>query len=111
MEHAVLLDSLWIMQKSSVPTPNGVPESFLAKHGAHLTGVLCGFDRLLFQANIRVLFNPKSMEDYLLVCKVLFKDFKTFAQGWTDRIKSLAFQAAERAGRPVKYLQDPSVSK
>jgi hypothetical protein len=111
MEHAVLLDSLWIMQKSNASTPNSVPESFLSKHGAHITGVLCGFDRLLFQASIRVLFHPKSMEDYLLVCKVLFKDFKAFAQSWTDRIKSLAFEAAERAGRPVKYLQDPSVSK
>ena len=99
------------MRKSNAPTPNSVPESFLTKHGAHITGVLCGFDRLLFQANIGVLFHPKSMEAYLLVCKVLFKDFKAFAQNWTDRIKSLAFQAAERAGRPVKYLQDPSASK
>ena len=111
MEHTVVLDSFWIMQTSNASTPDGVPESFLAKYGAHITGVLCGFDRLLFQASIRVLFNPKSMEDYLLVCKVLFKDFKTFAQSWTERIKSLAFQAAERAGRPVKYLSDPSVSK
>ena len=51
------------------------------------------------------------MESYLLVCKVLFKDFRAFAQKWTDRIKSAAYQAAERAGRPIKYLQDPSVSK
>jgi len=99
------------MNKTKSPTPHNVPESFLTKFGTHITGVLCGFDRLLFQASIRVLFHPKSMEDYLLVCKVLFKDFKAFAQGWTDRIKALAFQAAEQAGRPVKYLPDPGVSK
>jgi hypothetical protein len=99
------------MHKPTAPAPSSVPESFLNKFGAHVTGILSGFDRLLFQASIRVLFNPKSMEDYLLVCKVLFKDFKTFAQKWTDRVKSAAYQAAERAGRPVKYLQDPSVSK
>ncbi len=92
-------------------TCSHVPESFLSKFGEHITGTLCGFDRLLFQANIRVLFNPKSMEDYLLVCKVMFKDFKAFAQQWTERIKALAYQAAERAGRPVRYLQDPSLSK
>ena len=77
------------MQTPQSPIPSSVPESFLNKFGAHVTASLSGFDRLLFQASIRVLFNPKSMEDYLLVCKVL----------------------AERAGRPVKYLQDPSVSK
>jgi hypothetical protein len=99
------------MKKPNAPSPNSVPESFLNKFGAHVTGILSGFDRLLFQASIRVLFNPKSMEDYLLVCKVLFKDFKAFAQQWTDRIKAAAYQAAERAGRPVQYLQDPSASK
>ena len=99
------------MKKPNALTLSSVPESFLNKFGAHVIGILSGFDRLLFQASIRVLFNPKSMEDYLLVCKVLFKDFKTFAQGWTDRIKSAAFQAAERAGRPVQFLQDPSASK
>ncbi|HXJ76246.1 MAG TPA: hypothetical protein VNM37_25535 [Candidatus Dormibacteraeota bacterium] len=98
--------------KNQTPTfQHGVPDAFLNKFGRHVTGILCGFDRLLFQANIRVLFNPKSMEDYLLVCKVLIKHFKAFAEGWTNRVKSLAYQAAERAGRPVRYLQDPGVSK
>src|SRR5689334_20505075 len=98
--------------KNQTPTfAHGVPDAFLTKFGQHLTGILCGFDRLLFQANIRVLFQPNSMEAYLCACRVLIKNFKTFAQGWTDRIKSLAYQAAERAGRPVKYLQDPGVSK
>lgn len=100
------------VMKNQTPTPgHGVHAAFLTKFGKNVTGILSGFDRLLFQASIRVLFNPKSMESYLLVCKVLFKDFKAFAQGWTDRIKSLAFQAAEQAGRPVRYLQDPGVSK
>src|SRR5437016_10426310 len=99
------------MKTNTLPTQNGAPQSFLSKFGQNVTAVLCGFDRLLFQASIRVLFNPKSMESYLLVCKVLFKDFSAFAQKWTDRIKSAAYQAAQRAGRPIKYLQDPSVSK
>ncbi len=102
---------IWLMKTNSLPAQNGAPQSFLTKFGQNITAVLSGFDRLLFQASIRVLFNPKSMEDYLLVCKVLFKDFKTFAQKWTDRIKAAAYQTAERAGRPIKYLQDPSVSK
>lgn len=111
VKHAAELDNFWVMQKPNVPSPNGVPESFLNKFGEHITGVPSGFDRWLFQASIRVLFKPKSREDSLLVCKVLIQDCKAFAQPWTDRIKAAAFQAAERAGRPVKYLQDPSLSK
>ena len=55
------------------PTGHGVPDAFLNKFGQHMTGALCGFNRLLFQASIRVLFNPKSMEDYLLVCGSVVK--------------------------------------
>lgn len=99
------------MKEFPVSIFKSVPQSFLGKFGDRITGVLSGFDRLLFQANIRVFFNPKSMEDYLLVCKVLFKDFKAFALGWTERIKTAAYEAAERAGRPVTYLQDASASK
>ena len=53
--------------KIQTPTAgHGVPDALLNQFGQHGTGFLCGFDRLLLQANIRVLFNPKSMEDYLL---------------------------------------------
>jgi hypothetical protein len=98
----------------NIQTPastHGVPDAFLTKFGQHVTGILCGFDRLLFQGSLRVLFNPQSMESYLSVCGVLIKDFKHFAQQWTDRIKAKAYAAAERAGRPVQYLQNPEVSK
>ena len=98
--------------KIQTPTPtHGVPDAFLTKFGQHVTGILCGFDRLLFQGSLRVLFQPKSMEAYLSVCHVLIKDFKVFAQKWTDRIKSEAYATAERAGRPVQYLQNPELSK
>ena len=86
--------------QTSTSTP-GVPDAFLTKFGQHVTGILCGFDRLLFQGSLRVLFQPKSMEAYLSVCHVLIKDFKVFAQKWTDRIKAEAYAAAGRAGRPV----------
>lgn len=99
------------MKNSNTGGTDGVPESFLSKFGEHITGVLSGFDRILFQASIRVLFNPKSMEDYLSVSKVLIKDFKSFALHWTNRIKAAAYQSAEQAGRPVQYIQDPSSSK
>ena len=104
--------SAWVLMKNQTLTSgHGVPDAFLAKFGQHVTGVLRGFDRLLFQASLRGLFQPKSMEAYLSACLGLIKDFKVFAQKWTDRIKTKAYAAAEQAGRPVQYLQTPELSK
>jgi hypothetical protein len=98
--------------KSQTPTPtHGVPDAFLNKFGRDVTAVLSGFDRLRFRATLRMLFVPDIMETYLKVCHVLIKDFKTFAQATTDRIKALAYAAAQAAGRPALYLPSPESSK
>ena len=73
--------------KNQTPTPgHGVPDAFLNKFGQHLTGILCGFDRLRFRGTLWMLFNPAVMEIYLLRCGVLLKHFKTFAQNLTERV-------------------------
>jgi hypothetical protein len=86
------------------PKSNGAPESFLNKFGKHITAILSGFDRRRFRATQRLLFQPHSMESYLATCGVLIKQFKSFAEGITQRVKAAAYQAAAAAGRPVKYL-------
>jgi hypothetical protein len=84
------------------PTPgHGAPESFLTKFGQKITGVLSGFDRVLFRGTLRLLFQPGSMESYLATCGVLIKDFRSFAEGITRRVKALAYEAATKQGRPV----------
>lgn len=92
------------MKTNTLPTPNGVPESFLSKFGKQITAILCGFDRIRFRATQRLLFQPNSLEAYLATCGVLIKHFKSFAQGLTERVKAAAYQAAAAAGRPVQYL-------
>jgi hypothetical protein len=72
---------------------------------------LCGFDRLRFRGTLRMLFDPAIMETYLLRCGVLRKNFKAFAQDLTDRVKAAAYQTAQAAGRPVRYLPRPDVAK
>ena len=98
--------------KNQTPTSgHGVPDAFLTKFGQHITGILCGFDRLRFRGTLRMLFDPAIMETYLLRCGVLLKNFKGFAQDLTERVKAAAYQAAAAAGRPVRYLPRPDVAK
>jgi len=98
--------------KNQTPTSgHGVPDAFLTKFGQHVTGILCGFDRLRFRATQRLLFQPSSMEGYLAVCKVLIKNFKSFAEGITLRVKAAAYQAATQAQRPLRYLGGGDTNK
>jgi len=98
--------------KNQTPTPgHGAPDTFLNKFGQQITGVLSGFDRLRFRGTLRMLFEPSVMEVYLLRWNVLIKHFKTFAESITGRVKTAAYQAAQSAGRPLRYLSTPDVSK
>ena len=90
---------------------DGLPESFLAQFGEHVTGFLSGFDRLRFRATLRPLFQPGGLEIYLSCCKVLIKDFSSFAEKLTDRIKEEAYGLFRKAERPIQYLRDAQTSK
>lgn len=92
------------MKDKTLAGSRGVPDAFVTKFGSAIKGILCGFDRLRFRATQRLLFPPNSMECSLARCKVLIKNFKSFAAGITERVKASAYQAAAQAGRPVPYL-------
>jgi hypothetical protein len=96
--------------QTSTPT-HGVPDAFLTKFGRDVTAVLAGFDRLRFRATLRLLFVPAFMEGYLNACHVLIKDFRTFAEATTAKVKAAAYAAARAAGRPDLYLASPEISK
>jgi hypothetical protein len=99
------------MNQQTSPTVTGVPPAFLNRFGNSVTGVLSGFDRLRLRGTLRHLFQPTVMEAYLNACRVLIKNFGIFAQGLTARIKAAAYAAAERAGRPFRYLPYSQTSK
>ncbi len=46
---------------------------FLAAHGADVTGVISGFDRLRLRASLRWLYQPSFMKRYLCEARVLLK--------------------------------------
>jgi hypothetical protein len=99
------------MNQQTSPPVTGVPPAFLTRFGNFVTGVLSGFDRLRLRGTLRHLFQPTVMEAYFNACRVLIKNFGTFAQGLTARIKAAAYAAAEQAGRPFRYLPHSQISK
>jgi hypothetical protein len=99
------------MNQQTSPTVTDVPPAFLNRFSHSITGVLSGFDRLRLRGTLRHLFQPTVMEAYLNACRILIKDFGTFAKGLTARIKAAAYASAEQSGRPFRYLTSSQISK
>jgi hypothetical protein len=97
-------------------------QQFIEKYRDRITGVLSGFDRLVFRAAPRRLnfgyfdrtlktFVAEGMEEYCWQNTVLFKDYARHVKGVSERIKKASEQAFREQDRPVIYLQSPSVDK
>src|SRR3974390_1086791 len=99
------------MQKTLVTQPNDVPHPFIQRHQADVIGVLHGWDRLRFQGTLRSLYYPSVMEYYLQRAGVLWKDFKTFAVGLTNRILEAGEAVARKHHRPMIYLPSSRTNK
>ena len=96
--------------KSTKQHGRGV-ESFLAEHGADVTGVISGFDRLRLRGSLRWLYQPSFMKRYLCEARVRLKDFGAYATGVSHRVRAAAHAFAAREHRPVRYLHSTAVSK
>jgi len=83
------------MQSSNTPSGGPLAE-FINQHQNKVTGVLEGFDRVGVQASLRTLYHQSVMEYYLLSQKILFKDFKRYLTGLTNRVRSAAERLAQR---------------
>ncbi len=86
-------------------------QSFIDRHCDRITGVLHGFDRILFRGTMRALSYPVGMDKYLNVHGVLYKDFGNFVQRISGKIKLQAAQFAAQHNRPFQYLASSSLSK
>jgi hypothetical protein len=99
------------MNKKHPTPPNDTPNPFVTQHQSDVIGVLSGMDRLRLKGTLPQLYYPETMNSYLTVKKMLFKDFKAFAMDLTLRIKAAAMELAERAGRPFRYLKSCNTRK
>ena len=86
-------------------------KQFIAQHQPHISGVLSGFDRLVMRGTLRRIAHTEGMNHYLWANNVLLKDFATHVESVSQALKSASVAETLAAGRPVRYLYSPDVSK
>jgi hypothetical protein len=86
-------------------------QEFIAKHRDEITGVLSGFDRLVFRGTLRSLSHVNGMDTYLTMNKILRKDFGRHVQQISERLKQASLAEARKLGRPIQYLASPEADK
>jgi hypothetical protein len=84
---------------------------FVARFGLLVSGVLSGFDRLVFRGSLLPLMRPRGMHDFLGRTGVRLLDFGKYAEKTSERVKDVALAPARQAGRPVQYLRSSRGSK
>lgn len=99
------------MEKTLASKTKDVPHPFIQRHQTDVIGLLHGWDRLRLQGTLRSLYYPSVMEYYLKQVGVLWKDFKGFAVGLTDRIRQAGAALAKKHDRPMMYLPSSRTNK
>jgi hypothetical protein len=86
-------------------------KQFLSRFGSVVTGVLSGFDRLVFRGYLSSLMRPKGLHLFLNAAGIRLVDFPEYALATTAKIKQAALAEAASLNRPVRYLESPKVAK
>ena len=84
---------------------------FLAAHGADVTGVISGYDRIRLRGSLRHLDQPSFMFRYLCEAGVKMRQFASFVGGLTQRVCAATAAFAAAQGRPLRYLESCADSK
>jgi hypothetical protein len=86
--------------------------SFVSRHQDQIQGTISGFDRLRFMGSLRMLSFARGLANVLSAAGVLLKDFGTYAEGLSQKIRlaSEDLARATPAGR-VLYLPSSGQSK
>src|SRR6516162_6939066 len=83
---------------------------FIQKFQPHLSGVLTGFDRLVFRGNLG-LNHETGMMGYLWANGLGLKDFGTHTEQMSQRVRELSLAVMRSAGRPIRYLNSGKQDK
>ena len=84
---------------------------FMQRHASSILGELHGFDRVRFRGTPRFVANADGLGIFLHRMGVKLKDFKGYAMGVTERLKSASLAVAQACRRPVHYLPSATQSK
>jgi hypothetical protein len=84
---------------------------FLKRHEDRVQGTIAGFDRVLFKGNLSSICHLGGLDRFLSSQGVLYKNFKPFVEGISERVKEHAKQFAAAQQRPFIYLTSSQGSK
>jgi hypothetical protein len=86
-------------------------KQFVARFATLVTGVLSGFDRLVFRGFLLPLMRQGGMHILLDAAKVRLLDFRDYVRRTTEMLKEAALADAVEHDRPIRYLESPAISK
>lgn len=86
-------------------------KQFITKHQQSVSGVLSGWDRILFRGSYRILCVASGMMKYLWHVGVLLKNFGDHAEAMTRTLLEASQEAARRCERPIVYLPSSAERK
>jgi hypothetical protein len=84
---------------------------FITKFASKLSGVLSGFDRIVFRGNIRSLCYAHGMDIYLRNQGVLYKDYAEHVLEVSRQVEEASIAAYKAEGLLPRYLASSSQSK
>ena len=107
------VDFQYDWRSSRAPPAEGADAErhFVARHADKITGILSGFDRLIFRGHLLPLCYESGVRAFLASQGVLLKDFGRYVEGVTGSIRDAATRVLERRGRPTRYLESSRTSK
>lgn len=83
---------------------------FTSRYSDRISGVLSGFDRLVFRGNLS-LNHEAGMKGYLGANGIPWKDYPGHVTDVSQRVKQASLAAVEAAHRPIQYLSSGTDSK
>lgn len=83
-------------------------KSFPEKYADLITGILSGYDRLVIHGALRYLSVTSGLMDFLYHIGVLLKDFGSYVEHTSLKLKTASLEEAKALNRPVRYL--PSIN-
>lgn len=92
-------------------TEDNAMKRFVARFESIVSGVLSGFDRLVFRGSLLPLMRPHGMESFLNQAGISLLDFRDAVPLISERVKEAATAEARRRERPIRYVESTATSK
>jgi hypothetical protein len=86
-------------------------QKFLSRFGSLVSGVLSGFDRLIFRGHLRRLCYAQGLEGFLAFRGIRRMDFGDHAEAWTKLVQESALEPLIARGVHFEHLVSSSIDK